>query len=57
LAEDMQATTDREVFDLAEVTVHVVEEIAELLGLLLDPEVPVQLGVAQSVPDPGAYGR
>ena len=53
----MQAAPDREVFDLAQVAVHVVQKVAELLGLLLYAEVPVQLGVAQRLPDPGSYGR
>ena len=45
-AEDVEAASYREVFDLTQVTVHVVEEVAELLRLLFDPEVAVKLGVA-----------
>ena len=51
----MEASADREVLYLAEVSVDVDEEVRELLGLLLDAEVAVELSLAQGLPDPDPY--
>src|SRR3712207_8862752 len=46
----METAPYGEILYLAQIAVDVVQEIAELLGLLFNPEVPVQLGVAQRLP-------
>ena len=49
----MKPVLDLGVFDLAEIAIYLQNEFTEILGQVLDAQVPVQLGLLDHLPDLG----